>query len=244
MKNKARYLAIILAAGKGSRLSTNIPKPLYEIDGLPIIDHIIKSISAIPDTDILTVVGHEKNKVINHIKDKSSYVIQKTQNGTGDAVLRCVDYIKEYEDILVFVGDTPFIDSRVILSMILKHKLHNADCTFLYSQFPFDLPYARLFFDRKNKLIKLVESKYLNKEQKKIRNLFTSQYLFKSKLLLGSIDEIYPDIKTKEYNFTDIINIYIEKKYKINPVLVHEFWSLMGINTLDDIKLLKSYNKR
>ena len=86
MKNKSRYLAIILAAGKGSRLSKDIPKPLYEIDGLPIIDYIIRSISVIPEIDILTVVGYRKNEVINHIKDRSLYVVQPAQNGTGDAV--------------------------------------------------------------------------------------------------------------------------------------------------------------
>ena len=244
MKNKSRYLAIILAAGKGSRLSKDIPKPLYEIDGLPIIDYIIKSISVIPETDILTVVGYRKNEVINHIKDRSLYVVQPAQNGTGDAVSKCVDYIKEYEDTFVFVGDTPFIDSKVILSMFLKHRLYDSDCTFLYSKFPFSLPYARLLFDRKDKLIEIIETAHLKKDQEQIPYLFTSQYLFKSELLLDSINEISLDIKTKEYNFTDIINIYIEKNYKINPILVNEFWNLMGVNTLDDIELLKSYNKR
>jgi len=243
MKNKSKYLAIILAAGKGSRLSSNIPKPLYKIDGLSIIDHLINSISSVPNIDILTVVGYEKNKLIKHIQGRSSYTVQNIQDGTGGAVLKCIDYIEKYENTFVFVGDTPFIDSKDIKKMILSHRKLKADCTFLYSEFPFKLPYARLIFNKKKQLIKLIESKHLSEEEENINSLFTSQYLFDSKLLLNNINKISSDSKTNEQNLTDIINIYIENRYRINPISINEFWNLMGINTLDDIKLLKSYNK-
>ena len=243
MKENYNHLAIILAAGKGSRLSTQVPKPLYKIDGLPIIDHLINSISSVPDVDILTVVGHQKDKVISHIQDRSAYIVQNNQNGTADAVLRCIDYIKKYNNTFVFVGDTPFISSKDLEGMLLSHISSKADCSFLYSEFPFELPYGRLVFNKDNSLIKLIEAAHLVGEEKDIRTLFTSQYLFNSKLLLKNIKKIGVDNKTGEYNLTDIINIYIEKKYKISPILVNQFWRLMGINTLNDIELLKSYNR-
>ena len=240
MVDNSRYLVIILAAGKGTRLSADIPKPLYEVNGTPIIDHLFNSFSRIPNLDLLTVVGHQKNKVINHIKDRSSYVVQHKQNGTGSAVLECIDYIKKYKNFFVFVGDTPFINSNNISTMMSSHINSKSDCTFLYSVFPFDLPYARLIFND-NELIELVESVHLLDKQKHLNNLFTSQYLFNSQLFLRHITHLRKDPKTNEYNLTDIINIYISNRYKINPILIEEFWTLMGVNTIDDIAMLNSY---
>ena len=243
MKKEPRYLAIILAAGKGSRLSSFTPKPLYKINGLPIIDHLFNSISSVPGIDILTVVGYKKNKIISHIKNRSSYVVQEPQKGTGDAVLRCADYIKKYQNSFIFVGDTPFILSKDIVRMMSSHINSDADCSFLYSKFPFLLPYGRLLFNKKNHLIKLIESEHLIDDERVIKKLFTSQYLLKSKLLIENIKRIEADSKTGEYNLTDIINIYIEEGYKINPILIDKFWRLMGINTPEDIKILESYHR-
>ena len=241
MSNNSRYLAIILAAGKGSRLAANTPKPLYKINNIPIIDYIINSFSSFPNIDILTVVGHQRKQIISHIKDRSLYVVQESQNGTGSAVLSCMNHIKKYKNTFIFVGDAPFVKKEHILNMISSHKDCNAECSFLYSKFPFELPYARLFFNHKNKLIKLVESSDLDDKQKHIKDLFTSQYLFKSELLLDTINQIGLDNKTGECNLTEIINIYVKNIYKINPILVDEFWTLMGINTLNDVKMLKTY---
>ena len=241
MKKKSRYLAIILAAGKGGRLKVDTPKPLYKFNKVSIIDHLINSISIFPNIDILTVVGYQKDKVIKHIKNRSSYVVQEEQKGTGDAVIKCIDNIKQYRNTFIFVGDTPFIGKREIERMIYRHEDFNADCTFLYSKFPFELPYGRLLFNQKNKLIKLVESSQLTKKEKNIRELFTSQYLFKSNLLLDTIAMLEKDKQTGEYNLTDIINIYIKQEYVLNPIIVQDYWKLMGINTLDDIEFLKTY---
>tara|TARA_Y100000588_G_scaffold330116_1_gene366792 strand:+ start:150 stop:890 length:741 start_codon:yes stop_codon:yes gene_type:complete len=238
MKNKSKDLAIILAAGKGSRLNTDLAKPLFKFNSIPIIDHLINAISSLSNTDILTVVGYKKDSVINHIKDKSFHVIQSQQKGTADAVLKCADYIKKYNNIFIFVGDTPCLRSRTIKEMLIKHKKLNADCSFLYSKFPFVLPYGRLFFNSNNHLTRLVEISNLSKDEICTRNLFTSQYLFKSDILLDSIGQIEIDSKTQEYNLTEIINICIQCKYKINPIFVEKYWELMGINSIADIEQL------
>ena len=139
MENSSSYLAIILAAGKGTRLDTNIPKPLYKINNLPIIDHLINTFSFFSNIDVLTVVGHQKNKLIEHIQSKSFHVVQDLQNGTGEAVKVCLDFIVRYEHIFIFMGDAPFIGKNNVKQMMSSHMSVNADCSFLYSTFPFDL---------------------------------------------------------------------------------------------------------
>ena len=118
MNSQSKFLAIILAAGKGSRLNTRYPKPLYKINSIPIIDHIINSINRIGKVDILTVVGHQKEKIINQIDKRSMHIAQENPRGTGDAVLRCIEYIKKYENVFIFVGDAPFVDSHLIKKLM------------------------------------------------------------------------------------------------------------------------------
>ena len=241
MENNSSYLAIILAAGKGTRLDTNIPKPLYKINNLPIIDHLINTFSFFSNIDVLTVVGHQKDKLTEHIGDRSFYVVQQDQNGTGGAVKASLDFIKKHQNVFVFVGDSPFVHKDYIEKMMLSHKETDADCSFLYSEFPFDLPYARLFFNKNKKLEKLIEFCDLNNKDKDVVSFFTSHYLFKSQFLLNQINNLGLNSATGECNLTEIINICIENKNMINPILIKEFWNLMGINTLDDIKRINSY---
>ena len=247
MKNKSSYLAIILAAGKGTRLDIDIPKPLYKINNIPIIDHLIGTFSFFSNVDILTVVGYKKNKLIGHIQGRSFYVVQEVQNGTGGAVKASLDFINRYQNIFVFVGDAPFIHKSYIEKIMLSHIGTDADCSFLYSKFPFNLPYARLFFDKNKNLEKLIEFCDLDNKDKNISTFFTSHYLFKSQFLLNQIDNLGLNSPTGECNLTEIINICIENNNIINPILIKEFWNLMGINTLDDIgkiKLYKDYDKK
>ena len=196
MKNKSSYLAIILAAGKGTRLDVSVPKPLYKVNNLPIIDHLINTFSFFSNIDILTVVGHQKNEIIKHIQGRSFHVVQEVQDGTGGAVKVCLDSISRYENIFIFMGDAPFIGKNNVKQMILSHMSANADCSFLYSNFPFDLPYARLFFDKDKNLERLTEFCDLNKRDKDVDSFFTSHYLCKSKFLLNKVKSLGLNKKT------------------------------------------------
>ena len=241
MKNNSKYLAIILAAGHGSRLDKNIPKPLYIFNNRPIIDHLIDKLNKIPNIDILTVVGYKKNLVTKHIKNRSKYIEQKVINGTAGAVKDCLDIISLYNNTFVFVGDSPLVKIQDIENMIKSHTRQTADCTFLYSKFPIKLPYARLYFDRLGKVEKIVEHSDISESSKQSQYLFTSQYLFSSKSLVKQLPRITSNINTKEYNLTEIINLYIQDNKILNPIFVKDFWTLMGINTSEDIETINNY---
>lgn len=243
MNLKSDFLAIILAAGKGSRLNSSLPKPLYKINGVAIIDYLIDSISQIKGIDILTVVGYKREEMIRHISNRSMHVVQKNPRGTGHALMKCLDYIRRYDNVFVFVGDAPLINPTLIRRLQSTHLKTNSDCSFLYSDFPFKLPYARLIFNEDKSLSYLVESNNANKQELEIKSMFTSHYLFNSSILINKINELLIDKKSKEYNLTDLINIYIEEELKISPVFTLDFWRLMGINTLNDAKFLENYQK-
>ena len=244
MGSNTKYLGIILAAGKGNRLDFNGPKPLFNVFGLPMIDYIINSFLKTGMIDLLTVVGYQKERVINHIEGRSSYITQNKQLGTGHAAAQCIDYIKKYKNTFIVVGDAPFISTKHLMNMINKHTKENADCTFLYSKFPITLPYGRLLFNKDGKLKELVEDHKADSITKKLQNYFTSQYLFKSRTLIKLLNRIKPDPTTGEYNLTDSINLLIKDKGKLSSIFIENYWELLGINSLNDLSYIRSLNEQ
>ena len=234
-----KTLAVILAAGKGSRLNSDEPKSMYEIKGKPMIEHIVSSIESIGDIDTLVVVGHKKQYIIDYPAGRVRYVEQKELNGTGHALLVAEDCLDAYDDIFVFMGDSPFIDSSTILRMKEEHKKNNSDCTFLYSTFPFNLPYARLVFDAERKLEYLVEDSVANEKEREIKEFFTSQYLFKSSSICRNLNRLKKDKVTGEINLTDIINVFINQRMRLCPLYIDDYWRLMGINTPEDLLIVQ-----
>jgi len=243
MSSKSKYLAIILAAGKGNRLDYNGPKPLFEVSGRPMIDYLIDSFLELESVDLLTVVGHQQDKIISYIKGRSDYVTQDKQLGTGHAALQCIDYIKKYKNTFIVVGDAPFVSSIHLKNMANEHRKSKSDCTFLYSKFPIKLPYGRLLLNKDGKVQGVIEEHNADPKIKKEKNYFTSQYLFNSKILIEVLNRIKPDSKTDEYNLTDSINLLIQDNSRLRPVFIENFWELIGINSIDDLSLIRSLNE-
>lgn len=243
MNQEARYLAIILAAGVGSRLDFDGPKSLFPIDNKPMIDYTFSSLSDAGSIDLLTVVGHKKDQVIKHIENRSSYLHQSPLLGTGHAAMKCISQIEKYDNTFVFVADAPFVSRDYIYAMMKNHIKTNSDCTFLYSKFPIELPYGRLIFDASGKLKGLVEEHDADLQIKKNNTYFTSQYLFKSKTLIKLLSLIEPDKKTGEYNLTETINIMLKEGSEICPLYIKEYWNLMGINSIEDLSYIQGINE-
>ena len=240
MKNNT--IVLILAAGKGSRLQHELPKPLVPIYKVPMINRIINVFKSLENIDIAIVVGYRKEEIMLSIDDDVIFISQDKPTGTADAVKHSIDKIKNYRDVLIVTGDSGLINKKSINTLIKSHFLIRADCSFLSSVFPLDLPYARVI--RKNgSVIKCVEERDANEIELESKELFTSHYLLNIKSLLKYINKIQQNNKTGESYLTDIINIMIEDSCKVNGVLINDYRSLMGINTLEELELAESWIK-
>jgi bifunctional N-acetylglucosamine-1-phosphate-uridyltransferase/glucosamine-1-phosphate-acetyltransferase GlmU-like protein len=240
MKNNT--IVLILAAGKGSRLHHELPKPLVPIHKVPMINRIINAFKSLENIDIAIVVGYRKEEIMLSIDDDVIFISQDKPTGTADAVKHSIDKIKNYRDVLIVTGDSGLINKKSINTLIKSHFLIRADCSFLSSVFPLDLPYARVI--RKNgSVIKCVEERDANETELESKELFTSHYLLNIESLLKYINKIQQNNKTGESYLTDIINIMIEDSCKVNGVLINDYRSLMGINTLEELELAESWIK-
>jgi len=233
-------LAIVLAAGKGTRMGQSIPKPLVLVNHKPIISWIVNSFSA-NNVDVVAVINPKSENLFKPFNKMMKFVFQKEQNGTGHAVMQATDIILKYKYVYVFVGDSPFIGSEVVSSMYHQHLDEDSDITILSSIFKGKkFPYARVIRDKDANIVKVVEEIDANEQEVEIDELFGSHYLFKSEVLFDYLFRLKKNNKTGEIYFTDILNELIADNNKINSMVIADWRKLVGLNTMEDVKWAES----
>ncbi len=229
-------IALILAAGKGTRMRSVLPKPLVPFFGTPIVEHIIAAFHQAGVSDVTLVVGHEAELVKEKIGTKARYVLQQEQKGTAHAVLQARELLQwKGRDLFVFVGDSPLISPETIRTLGAVHKSSGAACTFLTAHFDIDLPYARVVKDPEGKLVACIEELDATEEQKKIRELLSSHFIFKADLLFDYLPQIQPHPRNGEYYLTDIIGLFLRNALKVETYVINDYRQLVGLNTPEDI---------
>jgi bifunctional N-acetylglucosamine-1-phosphate-uridyltransferase/glucosamine-1-phosphate-acetyltransferase GlmU-like protein len=229
-------IAIILAAGKGTRMQSSLPKPIVPFIGKPIVSHIIESFKKAGIQDVYLIVGHGADQVKEKTGTDVHYIYQKEQQGTAHAVKQIPEtIISSDSNVFVFVGDSPLITAETINTLEHHHARTGASCTFLTALFPIDLPYARVIRNDNGQLIACIEEKNATKEQLQIRELLSSHFIFKGEALLQNLSEIKPDKGNGEFYLTDIIGVMLKKGLKVEILQITDYKELIGLNTPEDI---------
>ena len=239
--NQIKKLAVILAAGKGSRMDSSVPKPINKVCNKPIISWLIDSFKAC-NIDVVLVINKKDESFFKEYKDCVNFVYQNIPLGTGDAAIKASSIIKKYDFTYIFVGDSPFVDSNLINQIYSTHKSTDSDCTILSAIFEAKkFPYARII-RKNNKIVKIVEERDASKEELLSNELFCSHYFFKSDVLLNYIEFLKPNDKTREIYLTDILNELLGDNKSINSLLIKDWKKLVGLNTKEDILWAESQN--
>jgi bifunctional N-acetylglucosamine-1-phosphate-uridyltransferase/glucosamine-1-phosphate-acetyltransferase GlmU-like protein len=239
-------VALILAAGKGTRMRSILPKPLVPFFGAPIVSHLVTAFHQAGIPDVHLVIGHEAELVKNTIGTSVGYVYQLEQKGTGHAVFQAQNLLDwKGKSLFVFVGDSPLISPESIRALEKTHTESKAACTFLTAHFDIDLPYARVIKDAKGKLTACVEELDATDEQKKIKELLSSHFIFNADLLFEYLPKIQPHPRNGEYYLTDIIGLFLNDGLKVETLAIDDYRQLVGLNTPEDISWAEQvYNKQ
>lgn len=223
--------AIILAAGKGTRMKSDMPKCAHTIIDKPMLEYVIDSLKALKIQNIVAVVGYGKEKLMEAVGDKVLYAIQEEQLGTGHAVMQAKSFLQGKEGItIIAIGDMPFIKKETLYSLIINHMQERADLTVLTVDHPQPYGYGRIYRNDKNQVVRIIEEKDCTKEQTDITEINASVYAVDNKLLFDSLDLIKNDNTQKEYYLTDIVDIFIQKGYRVNGYRANDYKELSGIN--------------
>jgi len=241
----SKNLAIVLAAGKGSRMKSNILKPLHKINNNTIIYTLVEKLYTSQLFDkILVVVGLESQNIVDDLKDFESKIIYITQNeqfGTGHALKCCKNYLinyKSYRSLILF-ADCPLL-SKKTLKLILEKQ---DDCIVCITQKDIPFGNGRIILNNTGHIINAIEEKDCNEEQKKINLVNVGIYLIQNNLIINHIDKIKNDNNQKEYYLPDLMLILIKLNYNVIPIKLENSYEFININTQEDLKKAHNYIK-
>ena len=233
---------IILAAGKGTRMNSDLPKVLHKLQGKALIDYVIDESELLDPKEIILVVGFKKEQVIKHTKNRIhlKYATQVEQLGTGHAVLQTKELLKNKKGhILILYGDVPNIKSSTLMPIVDDHISNNRDLTLITAEIDDPSGYGRIIRDKNGNLLKIIEEKDCNNNEKKIKEWNPGIYIFKTKEVFRILNSIKTNNASKEYYLTDAIGLAQQSNMKIKAIKIANSYEVIGINTADQLKELE-----
>jgi UDP-N-acetylglucosamine diphosphorylase/glucosamine-1-phosphate N-acetyltransferase len=239
----AQRAAIILAAGKGKRMRSDLPKVLHEIHGRPMIRILLDRLTRIGFDRLVVVVGHKAEaveRVLSHYP--VTLVRQEKQLGTAHAVKMTRGELADFEGItLVAAGDVPFLSERSIERLFETHIRNGAVATCLSAIFEDPTGYGRIIRDgHSDRLKAIVEHKDASPEQRAIHEINTGTFCFDNKLLFEAIEEIGCDNAQGEYYLTDAVEILHRRGLPVAVVTAENPDEVRGVNSVDQLKTLEA----
>lgn len=235
MNDKA---AIILAAGRSTRMKTDIPKVLHDVCGRPMLAYVLDACHAVGIQKILVVVGFGKNSVIETFADESDicWVHQDEQLGTGHAVMCCAEALKGFAgDILVLCGDGPLIRPVSLEVLLQTHRDQDAQATMMTAILDDPDGYGRICRDQHGQLLGIVEQPDCSEEQLTIREINPSYYCFDAKTLFEMLKKTRSDNTQGEYYVTDVLQLVLESGRKAVAIEGVAAQDVLSINSREQL---------
>lgn len=238
-----KVAAIILAAGKGTRMNSEMPKVVFPIAGIPMIKRVVLNANKLKCQKIDVVVGYKKEIVIDTVeKDNNiTFIEQIEQNGTGHAVLVTEDDFKGFSGtVFILCGDVPLLRYSTLKKMLDHHLDSNAACTVLTAIMEDPATYGRIIRDEKDNVVKITEFKDASLEEKGIKEINTGIYCFKSELLYKSLNDVGNANNQGEYYLTDTLEILNKNGHKVTSVILDNMVEASGVNSKEQLVDLES----
>ena len=233
---KRQLKAIILGAGRGTRMKSSLPKVLHQIFSKTLIGWVIDAISALPyETENIAVIGHGASEVEEYLNNNYKYtkaVLQQKQLGTGHAVAQAVPLLHGYcGDVLIVCGDTPLIKTRTLNNLINYHLDNNSDLTVMTTMFDDPTGYGRIIRNTSDEIVAIVEQKDATEEQQEIKEVNTGIYLLNWNKLKSAFSELKNDNSQCEYYLTDIVKWARYAQLRVLGYVAKDNLETYGINS-------------
>jgi|SRR3989344_898135 len=243
-KKESKVKIVILAAGQGKRMQSELPKVLAEVQGKAMLEHLSLTAQVVTGSSATTVIGHRADLIKSRFGDSLTYVIQEKQLGTGHALLAAKYELKDAEHVVVLYGDQPFIKSETIKKLIKKHLVSGAKITFATTLIPDFMDWREYFIKlgrilrKHDEIIGIREFKDATEEERKIKELNIGCYIFDSEWLWKNLEKIENKNAQQEYYVTDLIPLAIKDSELVEGIQI-DSKEAMGANTKEELEILE-----
>ena len=226
-----KRLAVVLAAGKGTRMKSELYKVLHTINGISMVEHVLRAVQQSNVERIVTIVGHGAETVRDVLADQSEFALQEEQLGTGHAVLQAKDLLKDEEgSTLVICGDTPLFSAETLNQLFEFHEESKAKGTILTAIAEDPTGYGRVVRQSDKEVSRIVEQKDANEEEQAITEINTGTYVFNNKALFEALDKVGNENAQGEYYLPDVISIMKEAGDTVKAFTMDNFDEAIGVN--------------
>jgi bifunctional UDP-N-acetylglucosamine pyrophosphorylase/glucosamine-1-phosphate N-acetyltransferase len=228
--------AIILAAGKSTRMKSDTPKVLHELCGRPMIDYVLDAVREAGAERIVVVVGHQADRVKAALRDHPGveFALQAEQKGTGHAVMVCEKALSDHDGpVLVVAGDTPLLKGSSLARLLAS--LSEAKCVVGTAVTDENEGLGRIVRNEAGEFERIVEQKDATPEQAAIREINTGCFAFDGKLLFEALKDVRPENVQAEYYLTDVPEILKRKGHRVVALDAMDISEAMGVNTQEQL---------
>ena len=241
----SKIAAVIMAAGKSTRMKSALPKAAHLICGKPVTRHVIDACYGADIQSVVVVVGYEAEKVIAALGDDVSYAYQTKQLGTGHACIQALPHIADdVTDIVVLPGDTPLITSDALQGLVSAHTNEGNAATLLTAILDDASHYGRVIRDTNGAVLKIQEARDADEETLAIREINTSIYCFNRQLLAEKLSLLRTDNAQAEYYLTDVVELLNSAKKRVGAIVAENAADALGINNRIELAEVASIMRR
>lgn len=228
--------AVILAAGKGTRMKSDLPKVVHTIEGKCLVDYAIEAAQGAGASDICLVVGYKYEAVRETILHRDvRFVLQEEQLGTGHAVRCAKDFLGDDGETMILFGDTPLITSDTLKRLQEHHRKNGNAVTVLSAMVDDPTGYGRIIRDACGNFVESVEHKDANGEQLASHEINSGMYIFDTKELKEALDRILPNNAQGEYYLPDTLTIIRDKGLKVDAFALDDPEDITGVNDQEQL---------
>ncbi|NTW68350.1 MAG: NTP transferase domain-containing protein [Chlorobiaceae bacterium] len=230
---------IIMAAGKGTRMHSDLPKVLHKANGKPLITYVLDTSNALDPERVVLIVGHKAELVKNATANYSlTAALQEPQLGTGHAVMQAKEALKNFEgEVLILSGDAPLVTISTLQKLIAFHRTNKATATVLTANLEDPSGYGRVIRHNNSEIVlKIVEHKDATEEERGIQEINSGIYLFDAPILFQALGEITTNNAQNEYYLTDVFGICFKSGKRVCAFKTENPEEIVGINTTEQLK--------
>ncbi len=240
-----RLSAVVLAAGQGTRMRSQRPKPLHALCGRPLVQYVLDALVDVDAERAVVVVGHGGDVVVKKLQESAppgstlrlDFVEQRLQRGTGDAVAVGLtglpdelDMDDDEDDVMVLPGDTPLLRPDTLASLVVEHRLSGAACTVLTAEMDDPTGYGRIVRDKEGRVRRIVEHRDANDVERAIDEVNTGIYVFRRSLLPAALRRLAPDNVQGELYVTDVVEVLAAAGHLVVSMLAGDPGETQGVN--------------